>query len=59
MWHLAIFNALKDVDVVLAPYMGPNIVRGLSALGKQVFVDVYVESPEEAASLAMKLIKGG
>ena len=54
-WHLAVLNALKDVDVVIAPHMGPTMVRALSSMGKVVLLGYEVGSPEEAASIASQL----
>ncbi len=50
-WHLAVLNALKDVDVVVAPHMGPTMVRGLTAMGKRVIVGVYVEDVSDIPRL--------
>lgn len=57
-WHLAVLNALKDVDVVIAPRMGPTMVRALSSLGKVVLLGYEVGSPEEAAELLDRLARG-
>lgn len=57
-WHLAVLNALRDVDVVLAPHMGQTMVRGLKALGKKVLLGVYVSSPEEAVEVALSSLRG-
>ncbi len=50
-WHLAVLNTLRDVDVVVAPHMGPTMVRGLRALGKTVVLGVYVDDLSEMPRL--------
>ena len=54
-WHLAVLNALKDVDVVVAPHMGPTMVRGLRALGKTVIVGVYFTDLSEVPNLLKEM----
>mgnify|MGYP001773123167 CR=1 FL=1 len=54
-WHLAVLNALRDVDVVIAPHMGPTMVRALSSLGKVVVLGYEVGSPEDVADIVAQL----
>ncbi|MGC9071909.1 MAG: NifB/NifX family molybdenum-iron cluster-binding protein [Acidilobus sp.] len=46
-WHLAVLNALKDVDIVIAPHMGPTMVRALQSLGKRILTGLYASDPSD------------
>ncbi|MFP3080843.1 MAG: NifB/NifX family molybdenum-iron cluster-binding protein [Acidilobus sp.] len=50
-WHLAVLQALKDVDVVIAFRMGPIMVEGLQSLGKRVLIGVFVDKISEIPAL--------